>query len=114
MSLSYHNPKPFLPDPACITDDQRAIIGANRAALQVNAPQMSDPTLAARLAGITVPVLVISGESDRIVDPAYGRAYAAAIPGAKFELLAGTGHVPQIEIPRLLLETIWSHQQQSL
>jgi len=111
MRLSYHNPKPFLPDPASLTDDQRAIIGANRAALQVYAPQMSDPTLAARLAGITLPVLVISGESDRIVDPEYGRAYAAAIPGAKFELLADSGHVPQIETPELLLEIIWNHQQ---
>jgi pimeloyl-ACP methyl ester carboxylesterase len=107
MSLSYHNPKPFLIDPTKLTDDQRAIAAANRVTLQVYAPQATDPTLAGRLARITVPVLVISGESDRIVDPGYGRAYAAAIPGAKFELLRGTGHVPQIETPELLLETIW-------
>ena len=111
MSLSYHNPKPFLPDPASMTDDQRAIMGANRATLQVYAPQMNDPTLVGQLAGITVPVLVISGESDRIVDPEYGRTYAAAIPGARFELLAGTGHVPQVETPELLLETIWKYRQ---
>ena len=106
MSLSYHNPKPFRLDPASFTDDQRAIMGANRAALAVYAPKMTDPTMAGRLAGVTVPALVISGESDRIVDPEYGRAYAAAIPGARFVLLAGTGHVPQIETPELLLETI--------
>jgi pimeloyl-ACP methyl ester carboxylesterase len=106
MSLSYHNPKPFMIDPTKLTDDQRAIAAANRATLQVYAPQATDPTLAGRLAKIAVPVLVISGESDRIVDPEYGRAYAAAIRGARFKLLAGTGHVPQIETPELLLETI--------
>jgi pimeloyl-ACP methyl ester carboxylesterase len=89
-----------------MTNDQRAVMAANRVALQVYAPQATDPTLAGRLARVAVPTLVISGESDRIVVPEYGRAYAAAIPGAKFKLLADTGHVPQIETPELLLETI--------
>lgn len=108
MSLSYHNPIPFRVDPARMTDDQRAIMASNRAALSVYAPQTTDPTLAQRLGRIAIPMLVISGDSDRIVDAGYGRAYAAAIPGAKFELLVGTGHLPQIETPELLLETVWS------
>jgi len=111
MSLSYHNPKPFRVDPARVTDDQRAVVAANRAALKVYAPQMTDPTLGERLARIAVPALVVSGESDRIVDAEYGRAYAASIPGANFVLLAGTGHLPQIETPELLLETIWNYGQ---
>ena len=113
MSLSYHNPQPFRVDPTKMTDDQRAVVTANRAALNVYAPQAIDPTLAGRLGKIAVPVLVISGESDRIVDSEYGRAYAASIPGAKFVLLAGTGHLPQIETPELLLETIWNYGQPS-
>jgi pimeloyl-ACP methyl ester carboxylesterase len=113
MSFSYHNPKPFRVDPATMTNDQRAIAAANRAVLQVYASQMTDPTLAERLSRIAVPALVISGESDRIVDAEYGRAYAAKIPGAKFVLLPGTGHVPQIETPELLLEAIWSYGQPS-
>lgn len=111
MALSYHNPKPFMVDPATVTEGQRAVIGANRAALQVYAPRSTDPTLAQRLSKVAIPVLVISGESDRIVDPEYGRAYAAAIPGARFVLLPGTGHVPQVETPDLLLETIWNSGQ---
>jgi pimeloyl-ACP methyl ester carboxylesterase len=47
------------------------------------------------------------GESDQIVDPAYGQAYAAAIRGARFEVLAATGHMPQMETPDLVLQTIW-------
>jgi pimeloyl-ACP methyl ester carboxylesterase len=108
MSLSYHDPKPFRVDPVSMTADQRAAMAANRAALNVYAPQMSDPSLAGRLARIVVPVLVISGESDRIVDPEYGRAYAAAIPNARFQLLPNTGHVPQVETPEQLLTAIWN------
>lgn len=107
MSLSYHNPKPFMIDPTRLTDEQRAAAAANRSALQVYAPVSTDPTLAGRLADVGVPVLVISGESDRIVGPEYARALAAAIPGAMFLLLRGTGHVPQIETPELLLNAVW-------
>ena len=48
------------------------------------------------------------GESDQIVDPAYGDAYAAAIDGARFEVLPATGHMPQMESPDLVLQRIWS------
>ena len=64
---------------------------------------MSDPALAGRLAGVAVPVHVLWGESDRIVEPEYGRAYAAAIPSSTFTLLPGTGHLPQVETPEELL-----------
>ena len=37
--------------------------------------------------------------ADGIVTPAYGRAYAEHIPGARFELIAAAGHVPQLEQP---------------
>jgi pimeloyl-ACP methyl ester carboxylesterase len=72
----------------------------NRASLAIYAvTAMAAPGLAGRLADIKVPTLVVWGEADRIADPDYGRAYAAAIPGARFLLLTGTGHLPQIETP---------------
>jgi pimeloyl-ACP methyl ester carboxylesterase len=49
---------------------------------------------------------VLWGESDRIVDADYGRAYADAIPQARFELLPGTGHAPQQETPDQVLRAI--------
>ena len=67
---------------------------------------MTDPSLGERLHGVTVPTLVVWGDSDRIVDPEYGRALAAAIPTARFELLKDTGHMPQVETPGQLLEAI--------
>jgi pimeloyl-ACP methyl ester carboxylesterase len=67
---------------------------------------MTDPTLRARLAAATLPTLVIWGDGDRVFTPEYGRAYAAAIPGARFELLADTGHLPQMENPEALLTLV--------
>jgi pimeloyl-ACP methyl ester carboxylesterase len=106
--LSYHDPAAFRIDPDAMTDAQRAGMAANRAALQVyGGARMADPILRGRLAAIACPALVVWGDADRIVDPGYGRAYAAAIPGARFELLPETGHLPQLESPELLLQAVW-------
>ncbi|WP_328918159.1 alpha/beta hydrolase [Streptomyces jietaisiensis] len=106
--LSFHDPSKFRFDPAALTEEQRATAAANQAALRVySGPHtMADPGLAVRLALIERPVLVAWGESDRVVDADYGRAYAEAVPGAEFRLLKGTGHMPQIETPEMLLPVV--------
>ena len=67
---------------------------------------MYSPRLARWLHRITAPTLVLWGASDSIVAPAYGRAYAARIPGARFELIAAAGHHPQIEQPGAFIERV--------
>ena len=108
QTLSFHDPTPFRVDPASIPDAQKATMAANGAALAIYAgsPAMADPTLLGRLRGIAIPTLVLWGESDQIVRPAYGHAYAAAINGARFEVLPATGHMPQMETPDLVLQAI--------
>jgi pimeloyl-ACP methyl ester carboxylesterase len=107
QALSFHDPTPFRVDPATVPDAQRAVIAANGAALAVYAGStMADPTLRGRLSGIAIPTVVLWGGSDQIVDPAYGRAYAAAIDGARFEVLPASGHMPQMETPDLVLQRI--------
>lgn len=99
--VSYHDPDAFRIDPDALPPAARAAMAGNRATLAVYAgePSMADPGLRDRLAGVRVPTLVVWGESDGVVDPDYGRAYAAAVPGARFVLLARTGHLPQLESP---------------
>jgi pimeloyl-ACP methyl ester carboxylesterase len=104
--LSYHDPERFRLDTSKLTPEQKAGLAANFTALKVYGSTM-DPSLRARLAKIALPTLALWGESDRVADPDYGRAYAKAIPGATFRLLPATGHVPQIETPELLVETVW-------
>lgn len=106
--LSYHDPVKFRLDPSKFTPQQQAGMAANRAALKLYGSTMEDPSLRARLSVIAIPTLAVWGESDGVVDPDYGRAFAAAIPGAKFQLLKGTGHMPQIETPELLAKEVWN------
>jgi len=106
---SYHDPDRYGIDPSKLPPAALQVMLGNRATLGVYAGQsMNDPTLASRLAVVTRPVLVLWGDADRIADVEYGRALAAAIPGARFELMAETGHLPQIESPDRLIESIWS------
>ena len=96
---SFHDSETFFRDPALLPPEQVAAQRANMATMGAIAGNMQDPTLRERLAGIIVPTMVIWGESDRIFTPGYGRAYAAAIPGARFELVERAGHLPQLEQP---------------
>ena len=108
FQLSFHNPDAYRIDPATLPLAAQATAAGNRAALAVYAgAAMSDPTLMERLSAIELPTLVLWGDSDQIVDPDYGCAYAAAIPMATFQLLTDTGHMPQIETPDQLLRAVW-------
>jgi pimeloyl-ACP methyl ester carboxylesterase len=107
-ALSFYDPAAFRIDPASMTEDQRRVQAGNREALAVYGGQsMTDPGLNARLGDLNLPVLVVWGEADQIVDLAYGRAYAAAIPAAQFLVLPRAGHLPQLETPTALVQAVW-------
>ena len=46
------------------------------------------------------------GDSDRVVTPDYGRAYAGLIPGARFQLIEAAGHHPEIEQPERFVDRV--------
>ena len=96
---SYHDADRFYVDPATVPAAQVAARQANMATMREVAGQMHDPKLRRRLAGTTVPTLAIWGDSDGIVTPAYGRAFAEAFPAGRFALVPEAGHLPQIERP---------------
>lgn len=104
--LAFHDAEAFRIDPAQLDEAQRAATVANLATLSTYAGDMTDPGLRRDLRGITVPTVVAWGVSDGIVDPGYGRAYADAIPGSRFVLLSGSGHLPQIEQPDEMLAVV--------
>ncbi|HEV3376164.1 MAG TPA: alpha/beta hydrolase [Thermoleophilaceae bacterium] len=64
-----------------------------------------------RLSEIAVPTLVIASELDIILPPRFGRAVAAEIPDARFEILAGEAHQPFQESPEQFnarVDAFWS------
>ncbi len=65
-----------------------------------------DPKLAQRLRRVRCPVLLLWGEDDRLVPPAYGRAYQAALPAAEWKLIPRCGHLPMFEREAEFVEAI--------
>ncbi|WP_290056616.1 alpha/beta fold hydrolase [Amycolatopsis solani] len=101
--LSFHDPSKAPTPPAAGGTGPGPDV---QALLSYTGPTMSDPTLLDRLRALDLPVHVIWGESDGIVSAEYGKAYAAAIPMAKFTVLPRSGHLPQVETPEELLGAI--------
>ncbi|KAG2623756.1 2-hydroxy-6-oxononadienedioate/2-hydroxy-6-oxononatrienedioate hydrolase-like [Panicum virgatum] len=59
-----------------------------------------------RLSEISCPVLVVTGDTDRIVPAWNAERVAHAIPGARFEVIKSCGHLPQEERPEEFLSVV--------
>jgi pimeloyl-[acyl-carrier protein] methyl ester esterase len=55
---------------------------------------------------ITLPSLVIVGEHDRLTPPGAGRALAAQLPSARFQLVERSGHAPFLSHPQPFLAEV--------
>jgi pimeloyl-ACP methyl ester carboxylesterase len=98
---SWHDPERSAPDFDAMSDEALTAVAANWSALCLYGwdPYMHNPRLKRWLARFDAPTLVLWGESDGIVTPAYGRAFSELIPGAAFSTIAAAGHHPEIEQP---------------
>src|SRR5947199_10826950 len=56
-----------------------------------------DPKLAGRLHRVACPTLLLWGDDDRLVPPAYGEAYRRHLPQAELKLIPACGHLPMFE-----------------
>ena len=66
-----------------------------------------DPKLAARLHRVQCPMLLLWGDHDRLVPPAYGEAYQQASAAGGIEAdLPNCGHLPMFEQEAEFVETI--------
>lgn len=103
-SLVFHDPnsdlaKMFVPDvpsPEVLENTLKAREATARVGWN---PYLCNPKLRERLYRITVPTLIIWGESDRLVPLAHGKAYQEGIAGAKLVMLEKCGHAPPFERP---------------
>jgi pimeloyl-ACP methyl ester carboxylesterase len=66
-----------------------------------------------RLAAVRAPTLVIHGAQDPLTPLAAGRATAAAIPGARLEVIDGMGHDLPRELWPRIVDLISGHVQQA-
>ena len=70
--------------------------------------------LVEQLKKIKIPVLVITGDDDRIVSPEASRYCADVIPHAQLVVLSHAGHLPHEETPEDLLKTVHAFLRQVL
>jgi len=69
-------------------------------------PYMYNPKLADRLHRISCRTLILWGEADAIVEPAYRNAFAAALPAADTSLIEAGGHRLHADQPQALAARI--------
>jgi pimeloyl-ACP methyl ester carboxylesterase len=67
-------------------------------------PYMHNPKLKHRLRRVKTKTLLVWGENDGIVTPAYGRALAERVPGATMAVIARAGHYPHLEHPSTFVD----------
>jgi pimeloyl-ACP methyl ester carboxylesterase len=105
---TFSDPAAVAPDYSRLGDEEVEAVVRDRwaTALYGWRPYMHDPALLQWLHRVRVPSLVLWGEDDGIVTPEYGRRLAAALPEARFEPIANTGHYPQIERPDSVADAI--------
>jgi pimeloyl-ACP methyl ester carboxylesterase len=63
-------------------------------------------SLRERLGELALPVLVITGDDDRLIPAESTIAAAGEIPGAELVVIENCGHVPQEECPQAFLEAV--------
>ena len=58
------------------------------------------------LGNVRVPVLVLVGEHDEATPPPMSLELAAGLPQARFDIIPGCAHVPQLQSPDVFLDAI--------
>lgn len=67
---------------------------------------LRDADLTAEAGRIAVPTLCIAGTEDGATPPDLVRSMAGLIPGARFHLIDGAGHIPGVENPGAVIAAI--------
>jgi pimeloyl-ACP methyl ester carboxylesterase len=108
--LAYCDPKTGERDYKTMPEAEVVATARNREALARFGwqPYMHDPKLKSRLHRIRIPTLFLWGTHDCILSESYGRAFCAAIPGARFELIDKAGHFPHLEQPQVFADRVFA------
>jgi pimeloyl-ACP methyl ester carboxylesterase len=55
---------------------------------------------------VTAPTLVLWGEADRLIVPAYARRWGQLIPGAQVQTIPDAGHMLPYEQPQIFVSAL--------
>jgi 3-oxoadipate enol-lactonase len=89
---------------------QQTLRATNPAGFMQAARFIAEAEMPPLAAGLTMPLLMVQGKEDRVTPAAINaELLAAALPHARLVLLAGCGHVPEVELPSCVNELIAGH-----
>ena len=102
-----------------LTEERRRLPGTRApflAAARSTIPATTNRRHRAAMGDIRVPVLLIHGEADRLLSVRSSQAAAAAHPSWETCFLPDAGHMPQLEVPELVLDAVtgWLARQPTL
>ncbi len=72
-------------------------------------PYLHDPRLERLLPNVSADTLIVWGDDDRLIPPAYGERLAELIPSARLEIVPECGHLVWFEKPQELLALALEH-----
>lgn len=105
LELAWHDPARIPPEVVALYQKPLMVADWDRALWELTlASEESD--LADRLAEFTLPVLVITGDTDRIVPTEQSIQLAGELPQARLVVIPQAGHVPHEEQPAAFLEAV--------
>jgi pimeloyl-ACP methyl ester carboxylesterase len=108
--LLFHDPDHFLAKEIIAdhpSDERRLLAFQNMTVLaRMVWERPYDPKLGARLRRVTCPVLLVWGENDRLVPPAYGQAYRRHLPQAEWKAIPNCGHLVFFEKEQEFVEIV--------
>jgi 3-oxoadipate enol-lactonase len=92
--------------PDLMADRRAAFLRTNENVFRAACAQLAELDLRSELHRVKMPALVVVGEQDEATPPPMSHELAAGLPDARLKIIAGCAHVPQLQAPRVFLETI--------
>jgi pimeloyl-ACP methyl ester carboxylesterase len=105
LEMAWHDPKKLQPEMAELFQKPLEVDNWDKALWEFSlAGQKSN--LAEQLDSLTLPVLVITGDDDRIVPTKDSIRLAGELPNARLEVIKEAGHVPHEEQPAAFMAAL--------
>jgi pimeloyl-ACP methyl ester carboxylesterase len=100
---------------ADLWDRVKGIIAAQpaEAIAAASAGMAARPDSTSDLAGISVPVLVVTSTGDTLIPPEATTPMADQIPGASLQVIDGAGHLSNLESPEAFTDLVRGHLHRS-
>jgi len=92
--------------PDLMRDRREAFLRTDPEVFRAACDALATLDLRPELSKVRVPVLVMVGEQDEATPPPMSRELAAGLPDARLKIIPGCAHVPQLQAPKIFLETI--------